>query len=76
MSPGERAIEILHLRKTYGQAIAADDVTFSVTEGEIFGILGQNGAGKATTVECAVGFRASALPLSLTRPANWRVTIR
>ena len=34
-----------------------DDVSFTVTEGEIFGILGPNGAGKTTAIECAVGLR-------------------
>ncbi|HUA27250.1 MAG TPA: ABC transporter ATP-binding protein [Streptosporangiaceae bacterium] len=52
------AVEISHLRKTYGSLVAVDDVSFSVTEGEIFGILGPNGAGKTTTVECAVGLRS------------------
>jgi ABC-2 type transport system ATP-binding protein len=52
------AIEISHLRKTYGPLVAVDDVSFSVTEGEIFGILGPNGAGKTTTVECAIGLRS------------------
>ena len=52
------AVEISHLRKTYGPLVAVDDVSFSVTEGEIFGILGPNGAGKTTTVECAVGLRS------------------
>jgi ABC-2 type transport system ATP-binding protein len=51
------AVEIAHLRKTYGSLVAVDDVTLSVEEGEIFGILGPNGAGKTTTVECAVGLR-------------------
>lgn len=35
-----------------------DDISFSVEEGEIFGILGPNGAGKTTTVECVAGLRA------------------
>jgi ABC-2 type transport system ATP-binding protein len=52
------AVEIAHLRKAYGALVAVDDVSFSVTEGEIFGILGPNGAGKTTTVECAVGLRS------------------
>jgi ABC-2 type transport system ATP-binding protein len=52
------AVEISHLRKTYGPLVAVDDVSLSVTEGEIFGILGPNGAGKTTTVECAIGLRA------------------
>jgi ABC-2 type transport system ATP-binding protein len=52
------AVEITHLRKTYGPLVAVDDVTLSVAEGEIFGILGPNGAGKTTTVECAIGLRS------------------
>jgi ABC-2 type transport system ATP-binding protein len=51
------AVEIAHLRKTYGALVAVDDVSFSVAEGEIFGILGPNGAGKTTTAECAIGLR-------------------
>jgi ABC-2 type transport system ATP-binding protein len=65
MAPGPQAkaasrsaVEISHLRKTYGPLVAVDDVSFSVTEGEIFGILGPNGAGKTTTVECAIGLRS------------------
>lgn len=53
----EAAVEVLHLRKTYGTTVAVDDVSFSVQEGEIFGILGPNGAGKTTTVECVIGLR-------------------
>ena len=51
------AIAVSHLRKTYGPTVAVDDVSFSVAEGEIFGILGPNGAGKTTTVECVIGLR-------------------
>lgn len=50
-------IEVEHLRKSYGAKVAVDDVSFSVDEGEIFGILGPNGAGKTTTVECLQGLR-------------------
>ncbi len=50
-------ISVDHLRKTYGHTVAVDDVSFSVEEGEIFGILGPNGAGKTTTVECIQGLR-------------------
>ncbi len=51
------AVEVAHLRKAYGATVAVDDVSFSVAEGEIFGILGPNGAGKTTTVECVIGLR-------------------
>jgi ABC-2 type transport system ATP-binding protein len=51
--PGGPAVEITHLRKAYGNVVAVDDVSLSVAEGEIFGILGPNGA-----VECAIGLRA------------------
>src|SRR6516162_9670828 len=50
-------IEVRNLRKAYGDTVAVDDVSFSVQEGEIFGILGPNGAGKTTTVECIEGLR-------------------
>jgi ABC-2 type transport system ATP-binding protein len=53
-----QAIEVLHLRKSYGTTVAVDDVSFSVAEGEIFGILGPNGAGKTTTIECVMGLRS------------------
>src|ERR1700750_854371 len=48
-APGGRpAVEVAHLRKSYGTLVAVDDVSFTVAEGEIFGILGPNGAGKTT----------------------------
>jgi ABC-2 type transport system ATP-binding protein len=50
-------IEVEGLSKAYGARLAVDDVGFTVTEGEIFGILGVNGAGKTTTVECLQGLR-------------------
>src|SRR5215813_4109451 len=51
-------IEVQNLHKAYGDTVAVDDVSFTVQEGEIFGILGPNGAGKTTTVECIEGLRA------------------
>jgi ABC-2 type transport system ATP-binding protein len=50
-------IEVRNLRKAYAGTVAVDDVSFTVGEGEIFGILGPNGAGKTTTVECVEGLR-------------------
>ena len=51
-------ITITQLTKKYGREVAVDDVSFSIREGEIFGIIGPNGAGKTTTVECISGLRA------------------
>ncbi len=50
-------IEVSDLRKSYGGRTVVDGVSFTVEEGEIFGILGPNGAGKTTTVECVEGLR-------------------
>jgi ABC-2 type transport system ATP-binding protein len=50
-------IEVQDLHKSYGDTVAVDGVSFTVNEGEIFGILGPNGAGKTTTVECIEGLR-------------------
>lgn len=51
-------LNIKNLTKRYGGHTAVDDVSFSVSKGEIFGILGPNGAGKTTTVECISGLRS------------------
>ena len=50
-------ITVQHLVKRYGDFYAVNDVSFSIREGEIFGIIGPNGAGKTTTVECISGLR-------------------
>ena len=50
-------ISVRDLRKSYGQVVAADGVTFAVEKGEFFGILGPNGAGKTTTLEIIEGLR-------------------
>jgi ABC-2 type transport system ATP-binding protein len=42
------AIQVEHLRHVYGTRVALDDVSFGVTRGEIFGLLGPNGGGKTT----------------------------
>lgn len=50
-------IEVDNLRKSYKDDVAVEEVSFSLEEGEIFGIIGPNGAGKTTTVECLQGLR-------------------
>lgn len=52
-------IEVEGLEKRYGETWAVRDASFSVDDGEIFGILGSNGAGKTTTVECLQGLRSA-----------------
>jgi ABC-2 type transport system ATP-binding protein len=52
-------IEVRNLNKVYGDTVAVDDISFTVRDGEIFGILGPNGAGKTTTVECVEGLRTA-----------------
>ncbi len=50
-------LECAGLTKTYGRHLAVDSLDLEVAPGEIFGILGANGAGKTTSVECAQGIR-------------------
>jgi ABC-2 type transport system ATP-binding protein len=50
-------VDVRNLRKAYGQKVAVADVSFAVAPGEIFGILGPNGSGKTTAVECIAGLR-------------------
>lgn len=49
------AIEIRELKKTYGAQIAVDNLSLSISEGEIFGFIGPNGAGKTSTLRMVVG---------------------
>lgn len=54
-SPSESVLRAEGLRKEYGNKIAVDDVSLSVTSGEIVGLLGPNGAGKTTCFYMVVG---------------------
>jgi ABC-2 type transport system ATP-binding protein len=49
------AIAIAALSKSYGSAVAVDDLSISIPAGSIFGLLGTNGAGKTTTFKCMLG---------------------
>ena len=49
-------IEVAHLRKRFGDRYAVDDLSFSVSPGEVLGFLGPNGAGKSTTMKMITGF--------------------
>ena len=52
------AIEVLDLRKKYGEHEAVAGISLSIEQGEIYAILGPNGAGKTTTVEILEGYRS------------------
>jgi len=45
------AIEVEKLTKRYGDLLAVNDISFTVSKGDVFALLGPNGAGKTTTVE-------------------------
>ncbi|MDI3341549.1 MAG: ABC transporter ATP-binding protein [Sphaerobacter sp.] len=59
-------VTVEHLTKHYGAVRALDGISFSVAEGEVFGLLGHNGAGKTTTIRMLTG-RA--------RPTSGRATV-
>ena len=52
----EPIIKVEHLKKVFkagtGEVVAADDISFSIDRGDIFGIIGLSGAGKSTLVRC------------------------
>src|SRR6202451_4320734 len=51
-------ITIKNLSKRYGEKLAVDNLSFSVSPGEVLGFLGANGAGKSTTMRMIAGFIA------------------
>jgi ABC-2 type transport system ATP-binding protein len=51
----EAVITVEHLTRRFGDFVAVNDVTFDVSHGEIFGLLGANGAGKSTTFRMLCG---------------------
>lgn len=55
----QTAIEVKQLSKSYGNLIAIDNISLSVESGTVYGLLGANGAGKSTTIECILGTRTA-----------------
>jgi branched-chain amino acid transport system ATP-binding protein len=53
---GEPILQVQEVTKTFGGIIALNRVSFEVREGEILGIIGPNGSGKTTVVNCITGF--------------------
>ena len=52
---GDKVIEVSHLRKSYGDRLLIDDLSFKVPKGAIVGIIGPNGAGKSTLFKMLSG---------------------
>ena len=59
-------ITVEHLTRNYGSIKAVDDVSFSIGQGEIVGLLGHNGAGKTTIMKMITGFL---------EPSGGRITV-
>ena len=55
----QTAINVEQLSKSYGNKLAVDNISLSVECGTVFGLLGANGAGKSTTIECILGTRTA-----------------
>jgi len=55
---GDKVIEVRNLRKTFGDRLLFDDVSFSVPKGSIVGIIGANGMGKSTLFKLLMGIES------------------
>jgi ABC-2 type transport system ATP-binding protein len=60
------AVEVSHVVKSYADKAAVNDLSFSVGQGEIFGLIGPNGAGKTTTIK---------MMMDIIKPDSGEVTI-
>lgn len=54
---GTNCMEIRNLSKSFHGRKVVDDLSFSVEKGQVFGLLGHNGAGKSTTIEMILGLK-------------------
>ena len=59
-------IQVKHLSKDFKEVKAVDDLSFSVEEGQVYGFLGQNGAGKSTTIR---------MLLTLVKPSSGEIEL-
>jgi ABC-2 type transport system ATP-binding protein len=52
---GDVLVELQRMTRRYGDVVGAEDVSFSVRRGEMFGLIGPDGAGKTTTLRVVLG---------------------
>ncbi len=55
----QTAIKVEQLSKSYGKLLAVNNISLSVERGTVYGLLGANGAGKSTTIECILGTKTA-----------------
>ena len=61
-----QAVEVNHVAKSFADKVAVDDLSFTVAQGEMFGLIGPNGAGKTTTIR---------MMMDIIKPDSGEVTI-
>ena len=58
MDMSDSAVKVTNLVKRYKELVAVDHLNLDIKEGEIFGLLGPNGSGKTTTINCILSLLA------------------
>lgn len=53
----ESSVSVRNLTKSFGNRKVVDDLSFDVRPGEVFALLGHNGAGKSTTIDLILGLK-------------------
>ena len=53
----EPSIRVRNLTKSFGGRRVVDDLSFDVEKGQVFALLGHNGAGKSTTIDLLLGLK-------------------
>ena len=55
----EPSIRVTNLTKSFGGRKVVDDLSFDVEKGQVFALLGHNGAGKSTTIDLILGLKTA-----------------